>query len=48
MSQFRNTEQQQSDHIYYTLFLLVHSAAAAAPFTSPSNIYNCAKPKPFS
>jgi hypothetical protein len=55
----RNTEQQ-SGHIYYTLFLLlVHSAVL--PFTSRSKrvqlwflqaaatcAINCAEPKPFS
>jgi len=39
------TLSQQLDHIYYTLFLLVHSAAAA-PFTSRSNMCNCAFHKP--
>jgi hypothetical protein len=40
----RNTEQQ-SGHIYYTLFLQVYSIAG--PLTSHSKLCNYAQPKPF-
>jgi hypothetical protein len=40
--------KHQLDHILLHSFLRVHSAAAAVPFTSHSNMRNYAKPKPFS
>jgi hypothetical protein len=42
----RNTEQQ-SDQIYYTLFVRVHTfvVVVVAPFTSHRKLWNYAEPK---